>query len=197
MGAGARSLVSLAVILVAILATLLAWRLRPPPPAPPAAENRHVFPASESDVAAVTVETAHGTLRAERTDGAWQVKAFELHRQTADGDPGPAAPPSGAEVDEAMGALVHDLLEVAEIDRFAGNGRPPSEFGLDAPQARLGLRTRDGQAQTLAIGGLTLTTTAAYARIESSDDLLQVGSVILTEVDGVFYRLRGLASRPT
>jgi len=174
-----RSVVSLAVIVVALCAAWVAWHLQPPPPPPPSADVATVFDFPASAVRAIDVESWQGALRASRADGGWRVDLVELRQAAA--DPGATlATPSQEEVSRTLDALVGDLVRLPEIDRFPLGDRPPADFGLARPQARIVLALESGERRTLELGDLTVTTAALYARVLPANDAL--------------FRLRALAA---
>ncbi len=200
-----RSLVSLAVIAVCAVATVVAWRLRPPPLPPPAASNKPVFDFAPSTVRAIDVRSWQGELRAERRDAGWQVTALRNRRSaSAERDPGattpggptptPLVPPTAAQVNEAMIELVREVVDLPVVDRFARDGRPLAEFGLEKPEATFDLELDSGTTRRLEVGNTTITGTALYARAVPPDDVIEIGSLLFNTFDATLYRLRGLGT---
>lgn len=187
-----RSLLSLAVIAVALAAAWSAWRLEPPPPPPPGAGLKSVLGVTAADVRAITVTSWQGTLHAQRTPTGWQVDRLTLGQGTSPAEVGTPTP-APSDVDQTLETLVGEIASMPEIDRFAPDGKPMSDFGLDPPQASVVLELASGGSRTLEIGGLTVTTSALYARVLPGDDVFQVGSLVFNNVAAALFRLRALA----
>lgn len=187
-----RSLVSLVVIALAVGATALAWRLAPPPPPPPGAALQHVFGVAPADVRAIDVASWQGVLRAQRTPAGWQIDEIRLGAGAGTAEPGEPTP-SPQEIDRTLDTLVDELAATPEIDRFPLGDRPASDFGLDQPRATITLELVSGERRTLEIGGLTISTSALYARVLPGGDVVQVGSLIFNNVAAALFRLRALA----
>ena len=188
-----RSLVSLAVIAVSLAAAWSAWRLEPPPPPPPGADVTPILAVPATDVRAIEVASWQGTLRAHRTPAGWQVDEVVLGAGASPAEPG-APTPAPSDVDQALDTLVGDVVTMPEIDRFAPDGKPMSDFGLDPPQATIGLELASGERRTLEIGGMTVTTSALYARVLPGDDVFQIGSLVFNNVAAAIFRLRAFAA---
>lgn len=146
-----------------------------------------MFSFSADDVTSIAVRTWQGSLRARRGGEHWRVDALELDASR----PGSAAtaPPDQARVDEAVGALVRDVTALPEVSRFVHEGSL-AEFGLDAPQTRIELTLASGQQITLEIGNRTTSGAGLYARIPGTDEILQIGSLILNEISAALFHLR-------
>jgi hypothetical protein len=187
-----RSLLSLVVIAIALAAAAIAWRLEPPPPPPPGAELQPVLDVAASDVRAIAVASWQGALRAHRDSTGWQVDEVRLGPGASPAEPG-TPPPSQQDIDQTLDGLVGEIVRTPEIDRFAPDGAPMADFGLDAPQTTIVLELASGQRRTLEIGALTVTTSALYARVLPGDDVFQVGSLVFNNVGAALFRLRALA----
>jgi hypothetical protein len=198
MTAARQSFVAGAVIVASVGATLLAWLIRPGPPPPPAATLSHVFRFTPDDVVGFALDGEKGRLRARRGDNGWQVSEVVSRARVDTASATDAAPPvpSATEIDGALNELVRDVAGLPEVDRFPREGHPLDEYGLDHPQIKITLTLRSGSAQVLEIGAMTVTSTAIYARSVPPDDVLQVGTLVLSELDAALYRLRGLAKTP-
>lgn len=188
-----RSLLSLVVIAVALTAAWIAWQLEPPPPPPPGAALQPVFDLAAGDVKSITLESWQGTLRAHRGPGGWHVDELRLGPGASAAEPG-TPPPSQQDVDRALDTLVGEIVSTPEIDRFAPDGTPMGDFGLDKPQATIVLELASGERRTLEIGELTVTTSALYARVLPGEDVFQIGSLVFNNVAAALFRLRALAS---
>lgn len=187
-----RSLLSLAIIAVSLAAASFAWRLEPPPPPPPGLAVKRVLDVAVTDVRAIALESWQGTLRARRTPAGWQVDEIRLGAGASVVEPGMPTP-APADVDQALDALVGEIVALPEIDRFAPDGMTMADFGLDPPQATIGLELASGERRTLEIGGLTVTTAALYARVLPGSDVFQIGSLVFNDVAAALFRLRALA----
>jgi hypothetical protein len=190
-----QSLLSLLVIVLALGATAVAWRLEPPPPPPPSAELQPVFDVPASAVSGIDLQTWQGSLRATRTPSGWQVDAIRLGKGADRAAPG-EAPPGPAEIDATLDALVGQIVTTPQIDRFDAEGVAMHDFGLDPPQAQVTLDLASGGSRTLQIGDLTITTSALYARVLPSPDVFQIGSLVFNNVAAALFRLRALDASP-
>jgi hypothetical protein len=191
-----RSLVSLAIIVVALAAAWSAWRLEPPPPPPPGADVTPILGVAAADVRAIAVTSWQGTLRAHRTATGWQVDAVTLGAGASPAEPG-SPTPAPSDVDQTIDALIRDVVSMPEIDRFAPDGKPMSDFGLDPPQASIALELASGERRTIEIGGMTVTTSALYARVVPGEDVFQIGSLVFNNVAAALFRLRTFAAPAT
>jgi len=192
MSPGRRSLLSLAVIAIALLATWTAHRLEPPPPAPPGDAVQPVLDVAAGDVRAIAVRSWQGALRAHRTPSGWQVDEVRLGRGTSPPEAGTPVPAPG-DVDQTLETLVGEIASLPEIDRFAPDGVSARDFGLDPPQATVTLELASGDRRTLEIGELTVTTSALYARVLPGSDVFQIGSLVFNNIAAALFRLRALA----
>ena len=183
-----RSLVSVAVILVSGLVTWVAVGLQPPPPAPPS-EVESVFAFPADDVAAIAFTTWQGALRATRVGEHWRVDSLTLDPTMA---ASAAVRPDAARVDDEVETLVRDVVGLPEVNRFVHEGSL-AEFGLDDPKVHVALTLASGQTVTLEIGDRTTSGSGLYARIPPTDEILQIGGLILNELSAALFQLRGLA----
>jgi hypothetical protein len=190
-----RSLLSLAVIVVALAATAIAWRLQPPPAPPPSAGLEPVFDIPASAVRAIELETWQGSLVAQRSGGSWQVQSVRLGKGADRAELG-LPPPTSADVNAALDTLIAQIVATPQIDRFDADDMPLHDFGLDPPQAHITLGLESGEQRTLQIGELTITTSALYARVLPAKDVFQIGSLVFNNVAAALYRLRALDTAP-
>ena len=98
-----------------------------------------------------------------------------------------------ATVDEALGSLIGEIARLPEVGRFSLAGQPLSAYGLDAPVAEITIDLDSGAQAKLEIGDRTATGSGFYARAATSEDVLQIGSLIFNEIAAALYRLRGLS----
>ena len=184
-----RIALSLAVIAVSVAATAFAWRLRPPPPPPPAASNVPVFAFSPAEVASIRVAAGERRLEARRAGAGWEVS-----RIAGPFEAGETVPrPPGEEVDGVVNALVRDVVALPVIDRFPRGETPLADFGLAEPRATIELGLVGGATRRLEIGSTTIAANATYARATPPDDVIEIGTLLLTAIDAATWRLRGLA----
>jgi len=103
--------------------------------------------------------------------------------RAADGwdvDGRPATPPTA----EALDDLLDSLLGLRAVDVFRTSD--PSAFGLGRPRGTITVVT-GRSARRLLVGGLNAAGSAFYARREGDPRVLQVGTLVLSEVERVFY----------
>jgi len=100
-------------------------------------------------------------------------EGWELDGQTA-------SPESAAALDDLLGSLIG----LRAIDSF--RSRDTSTFGLDRPRATIEVLTTRGMRR-LTLGAMNSTASAFYARREGNPRVLQIGALLLTELERVFY----------
>lgn len=120
----------------------------------------------------------------------WRIDGLTLHESAASGEPAPQ--PDVSTVDAAVTGLVRTIVALPEVRRFRLEGSL-AEFGLGKPQASVELKLDTGTEVTLQIGDRTTTGAGLYAHVKGSDEVLQIGSLILSEIGGALFPLRGLA----
>ena len=86
---------------------------------------------------------------------------------------------------EALEDLVQMLTTLRAVDVF--RHADPTQFGLDRPSATITLLTTRG-TRRLVVGGHNSSSTAVYARRDRDPRLLQIGVLVLSSLDRVFYR---------
>lgn len=185
---GLRALISLAVIGVSVVATWVASGLLPPPPPPPS-QVESVFELDAGAVVGIDVRSRDGELNAvsRGPDGAWTIRRLEIEEVPSNT---PAARPDASRIDAEVRALVSTVVALPEVARFPREA-PLADFGLDPPRAAIELTLRTGSLVTLEIGARTSSGAGLYARIVGTDEILQIGSLILNEIAGALFRLRG------
>ena len=94
--------------------------------------------------------------------------------------------PAAAQTAEALGDLLDSLLALRAVDVF----RTPNlaAFGLARPRGTITVVTGRGPRRLL-VGGLNAAGSAFYARHEGDARVLQVGTLVLSEIDRVFYTM--------
>jgi hypothetical protein len=187
--ANRRIALSLAVIAASVAATAYAFRLRPPPPPPPAASNVPVFSFSPAEVVSIRVEAGARRLEARRAGAGWEVA--RVAGPPGDGEPAPRPPRE--EIDATVAALVREVVGLPVIDRFPRGETPLADFGLEEPRATVELGLVGGRTRRLEIGATTIAANAMYARAAPPDDVVEIGTLLLTAIDATTWRLRGLA----
>ena len=189
-----RIALSLAVIALSAAGTALAWRLRPPTPPPPAASNVPVFAFSPAEVSELHIEAGSRRLAARRDADGWQVSEVAGPPvESAATDPVP--PPARDEVDGVINSLLREIVGLPVIDRFPRAGAALAGFGLETPRTTIALGLAGGATRRLEVGATTIAANAMYARAAPPDDVLEVGTLLLTTIDSALFRLRGLALR--
>jgi hypothetical protein len=104
-------------------------------------------------------------------------------RRSADGwevDGRPASPRTA----EAVGDLVATLGRLRAVDAF--RPRDPAAFGLDRPRGTIVVETQRG-TRRLALGGVNAAASALYARRDGDPRVIQVGIMLLSEIERVFF----------
>ncbi len=197
-----RALLSLAVLLLASLATRQAIRQAKPPPPPPASQNESVLALPIDEIESVSVVAWQGAFAARRSGESWVINFFQLNPgvlATIGGEPETPATP------ERISATVEDLLvEVVglpRVDRFSRGEQPWSAFGLDQPTLSISIQRVSGGAVTIEVGASTSSAAGLYARVVEGvqagqgvegDEVLTLGTLFSAQVDAAFWRLRGL-----
>jgi hypothetical protein len=151
-----------------VLGALLVVVVRAPERRAPPARGHRVFRVAERAVRAVDVRLDTRRFTAVRTGDGW----------TLDGRP--AAPVAVAALDD----LVRTLARLRAVDVFRPRDR--ASFGLDAPQASITLRTPRA-ARHVVLGDTNAAGSAVYARRDGDPRILQVGVMLLSSLERVFW----------
>jgi hypothetical protein len=116
------------------------------------------------------IEVALGERRfaARRTEQGWEIDGSAAGRGAA----------------EALDGLLDTLVHLRAVDTF--RNRDTSAFGLARPRATIDLVTVRG-VRRLVIGDMNVTGTTLYARRIGDPRVLQVGTLLLSELERVFY----------
>jgi len=154
------ALVVLGIVLVAVVR-------RPERPRPPGERGHRVFPVAADEVLGLDLALDERLLAARRAPGGW----------TIDGKPTTAA------TARALDDLVATLAGLRAVDVF--RDRDGSAYGLDPPRATIAVVT-DGASQRLDIGAANAANSAFYARRAGDPRMLQVGALLVTELERVF-----------
>ena len=92
--------------------------------------------------------------------------------------------PAAVHTAEALGDLLDTLLALRAVDVF--RTPDPTAFGLGRPRGMITVVTGRGPRRLL-VGGLNAAGSAFYARREGDPRVLQVGTLVLSEIERVFY----------
>jgi len=96
--------------------------------------------------------------------------------------------PASAGTADALTDLVDTLAELRAVDVF--RGRDASLYGLDHPRVTIDLITARGRRRVV-FGEMTASGSSYYARRVGDPRILQVGVLVLTEIERVFYTRDG------
>ena len=153
-----------------LLGIALVVLVRPPERPPPPGERGHrIFRLSPHAVRGVDVAQGERSFSARRTADGWTIDGKTANTHTT----------------EALDDLVTMLATLRAVDVF--RHEDPSHFGLEQPTGTITLVTGRGERR-LVLGAPNLASTALYARRDGDPRLLQVGSMLLSALDRVFYR---------
>jgi len=141
----------------------------PERPPPPGERGHRIFRVRPQAVRGIDVALRERSFSARRTADGW----------TIDGKP------AGTHTAEALDDLVTLLATLRAVDVF--RHEDPSHFGLEQPSGTITLVTARGDRR-LVLGAHNLASTALYARRDGDPRLLQVGTMLLSSLDRVFYR---------
>jgi hypothetical protein len=133
-----------------------------------AVRGHRVFRVPREAVRGIDVVLEERRFSARRTGQGWRL------------DGAPASPESGRALDDLLEALVG--LRVTDSFR----SRDASTFGLDQPRASIEVFTPRG-VRRLTLGAMNSTASALYARREGNPRILQIGALLLSELERVFY----------
>ena len=153
-----------------MLGAILVLAVRAPDrrPGKEAARGHRVFPVARHAVQGVDVTLGERRFTARRTAGAWELD-------------GRAAPPHVA---AALDDLVEALVGLRAVDVF--RGRDAGSYGLDRPEGTITLHTPH-RARQVVLGGLNAGGSAIYSQRIGDPRVLLVGTLLLTEIERVFY----------
>jgi Domain of unknown function (DUF4340) len=153
------------VALGAVLVTLV----RPPERPPPPGERGHrILRVSRADVRGIDVTLGERHFAAQPMAGGWSI----------DGRP------AGKLATDALDDLARMLTTLRAVDVF--RHAEPSHFGLDAPTGVITLATPRGPRR-LSLGAHNSAASALYARRDDDPRIMQVGILLLSSLDRVFY----------
>jgi len=141
-----------------------------------AVRGHRVFAVTPGAVRALEVTLDARRFEARRADERWEIDGRPASAGTAD----------------ALTDLVDALAGLRAVDVFRGG--EPSDYGLDRPHATIDLVTARGRRRVV-FGELTASGSSYYARRIGDPRVLQVGVLVLTEVERVFYTRDGAPAR--
>jgi hypothetical protein len=101
--------------------------------------------------------------------------------------------PASAGVAGALDDLTDALTGLRAIDVF--RTRDAASYGLDRPRATIDVTTARGR-RGLVLGDLNTAGSAVYARREGDPRILQVGTLVLDEIERVLYHRDAGRQRP-
>jgi len=146
---------------------LVAVVRRPERPRPPGERGHRVLAVAPDAVRGLDLVLDARALSARRANGGW----------TVDGAP------AGATTARALDDLVETLGGLRAVDVF--RDRDGATYGLDHPRATIAVVT-DGDSQRLEIGAANAAGGAFYARRAGDPRMLQVGALLVTQLERVF-----------
>ena len=140
----------------------------PDRPPPPGERGHRIFRASPGAVRGIDVALGERHFAARRTADGWTIDGRSADKRVTD----------------ALVDLSHTLTTLRAVDVF--RHEEPSHFGLDDPTGTITLSTARGE-QRLVLGSHNSASTTLYARRDDDPRLLQVGTLLLSSLDRVFY----------
>jgi hypothetical protein len=166
-----RPLGLLVVLLVAIAAALVLERSQPAaPPEVPLVGLR------AEDIRGIRIRESSRELRAVREGSRWRVVV-----------------PPGARADagEAVRDLVDALVTLVPVDTFTRRQIDRRPFGLDPERTRIELEIQGAtEPVVLLLGDHVPTGGSIYGALGSDSRVYQIGVLVLSEIERVFYRTR-------
>jgi hypothetical protein len=153
--------------LVVVGVALVAVVRRPERARPPGERGHRVFSVASDAIRGLDLALDDRRLTARRAPEGW----------TIDGSPTTAA------TARALDDLVATLAGLRAVDVF--RDRDGSAYGLDPPRATITVVT-DGASQHLDIGAANAASSAVYARRAGDPRMLQVGALLVTELERPF-----------
>lgn len=151
-------------------ALLLVVRAPQDPSGQHALRGPRVLRLARKAVSALEVRLGERAFVARRTDAGWEVG-------------GRATPAAAA---ESLDDLVGLLSALRAVDAFRPHDA--ASYGLDPPAGTIRVTTGRG-ATTLALGSLNAAGSAIYARREGDPRVMLVGTLLLSSLERVFFRL--------
>jgi hypothetical protein len=139
---------------------------------PAAVRGHRILGVSRPAVRALDVTLDERRFAAHRRADGWEI----------DGHP---APPRVA---DALEDLVDTLARLRAVDVF--RSRDPSTYGLDRPRATIEV-TANRRRRRLVLGAMNAAGSAFYGMREGDPRVLQVGALIVSEIERVFYTRDG------
>jgi hypothetical protein len=130
--------------------------------------GHRVFGVAAGAVQGIEVELGGRRFHARRAPSGWELDGREANPRAA----------------EALSDLLQSLVELRAVDVF--RPRDGATYGLDRPHATVGLITARG-VRRLVIGTLNAAGSAVYARREGAPRVVQIGTLLLSELERVFY----------
>jgi len=160
---------ALAYVGAAVVLALVYFAVSPPgPPQPTASVLAPAPEPSHPTIDSVRIDVGDRTVRARRSGEQWEV----------------IEPPGGAVPSDLIAALVSAVLDTP-AEPIAGDADRLSEFGLDAPAARVTFGRPDAPSVTLSLGRTNPAETGVYARLDGNPQIVLLGLSVRYYVDMV------------
>jgi hypothetical protein len=156
-------------VLVALGAALVLG-VRAPVREPGLASRRghRVFRVQPGTVRTLELRSPNEQVVAHRTEDGWQVDGARAEGALA------------VALDDLLGSVVH--LRAVDVFR----PRDAATYGLDRPRATVVVHTERG-ARRVVLGAANAAGSAFYARRDGDPRVMQVGSLLLAEIERVFF----------
>jgi hypothetical protein len=123
-------------------------------------------------VRALEVRLGDRRFAARRTREGWEIDGRPASRRSA----------------EALTDLVETLGRLRALDAF--RPRDAASFGLDRPRGTIAVVTAH-RTRRLLLGDANAAASALYARREGDPRVLQIGTLLLSDIERVFYTRDG------
>jgi len=137
-----------------------------------AVRGHRIFPLARAGVRGIDVTVGERRFSARRSADGWQIDGRPAKTATA----------------EALNDLTTTLTGLRAVDTF--RSADATAFGLDHPRATIELVTVRG-VRRLVVGDLNSAGSAFYARRIGDPRVLQVGTLLQSELERVFYTRDG------
>ncbi len=146
------TVVMLAIALLSAI-SIYAWdqsRSGQPQTADSQKATKPLFALKEADITQLTIQSKAQTLKLEKTDKGWQIKA----------------PKPGAADEGTVTFLLNLLATVTSERTFSVEPAQLKDFGLDNPTATLLLQLKNQKTHQVVLGAQTFNQSAVYAQID-------------------------------
>lgn len=162
------------IFLLGVLATVLLAAIALERSGPRAPVDRPALGVQAEDVLGIAVQQGTRQLRAVRVDGGWRVeKPLTAH----------------ADAGVFVADIVDAVVGIVPLDAFARPELDRRTIGLEPARARIELTVRGAATPVvLLLGDYVPTGGSVYAALESDPRVLQIGALIVSEIEKAFYR---------